>query len=172
MPDKKSPQIGEIVYVKIRGQMKAYRVEQKHDAGYYSLSSRDNPTEMMIALATDIIVLESQHASIGEQIQDLADDFFYDSQSRLDCLSDEEIDRLAPPINEDKQIGQNSQEEYYFLCNAIGSNLDIFSLLLQYAMSDKRLDDAAVLAMRDRAESIGSYEIVDAIDAHFENNAD
>ena len=35
--------------------------------------------------------------------------------------------------------------------------------------SDKKLDDAAVLAMRDRAESIGNYEIVDAIDAHFAN---
>ena len=171
MPDKKSPRIGEIVYLNTRGAMKAYKVTQKHNAGYYSLESCDNKHETIFALATDMVALESQHSSISGKIHDLVEETFGDDLSPFAGISDEELERMAPPLDESEQAETNAQEEYYFLCNAIGSNLDIFSLLLQYAMSDKKLDDAAVLAMRDRAESIGNYEIVEAIDAHFENDA-
>ena len=87
-------------------------------------------------------------------------------------LSDEEIERMAPPIDEVNRLDSNDQEEYGFLYNALSSNESIIGILLQFATSENKLNDAALLAMRDRAEEIGGYDIVDAIDAYLNKDGE
>lgn len=170
MPDKKRYDIGQIVFMEKDGEMKSYKIMAKFDIFQtYMLKSCENPLETVEVHESQLMRVEEHNATIVDS-QKAAADIFRDANSSvydfLSELSDEEIDAMAPPANDDET--SYDQESYRLMYNAICSAENIMSTILRCATSENKLSDAELLAMRDRAEEIGCAEIVYMIDGYFQ----
>lgn len=170
MPDKKRYEIGQIVFLEEDGEMKPYKIKLYFDYfDAYILRSCGDDRKIVEVHANQLRSAEEYNATIvdGKAIVDALRDCNNGYDPRLTELSDEEIDQMAPPVH-DTHLVSPEQEAYSFMYNAICSAENIISVILRCATSDKRLSDAELLAMRDRAEELGAVEIVHMIDRYFE----
>lgn len=169
MPDKKRYEIGQIVFLEEDGEMKTYKIMAKFDLFQtYMLKSCENPLKTVEVHENQLRCVEEHNAIVvdGKAIADL---LRYTNNTVHDLfseLSDEELDYLAPPVDDTKT--SYDQETYRLMYDAIGSAKNIMSAILHCATSENKLSDAELLAMRDRAEEFGCAEIVYMIDGYFE----
>ena len=169
MPEKKHYAVGDIVFLEEDGEMKSYKVMVHFDGfNTYLLKSCEDPTKIVEVNENQLRRIEEHNATVadGEAISKLCRDLNDTFESFFDGLSDDELEAMAPP--EDDSLTPTEQVAYSMMYNAIGSAESIIATILHCATSDSKLCDAELLAMRDRADELGSVEIVRLIDMHFE----
>ena len=167
MPDKRYAN-GTIVFVEEDGEMKPYKIVMHFEFfNTYLLKSCENPSKVVEVKEEQLHRFEEHNATIveGAAIAELRrnDDEFV---PWFDTASDEELEQMAPPDN--NSFESDEQQAYGLMYSAIGSAESILMTILHCATSDKKLSDAELLAMRDRAEELENVEIVKMIDMYFE----
>ena len=179
MHPKKHPKIGDLVFVKVGGELKPYEIMYYETNGMYLVASReDKYLSGMIWVDENQIIDMSQayrdNRAINNQIHKIMDDICgdVDGLTFFDKISDEKLEAMVPPESYESAPKLGTQEEYDMVYNAITSESDIMIMLIDFANSSRKLGSVALLALREKAEAFGNAMLVNAIDTYFADKAE
>jgi hypothetical protein len=175
MPDK-NPKKGDIVYCRKGGEIyECIVVEVSND--YRSKRSimvepLDGTGHIFITTSDQLCSLSEMQRQQAELCQ-LAEDMWRErceneSYPTVEEDYDCDIDNREPPL--EKSDLNDRQLEYEMLYNAVGSVWGIMTTLIEFADSGREIGTTALLALRDRADSLDAPDIVKAIDDYMNRN--